>query len=90
MSLITNVGREHLEFFGTVEGVAAEETALWAKVPGGKEPVAFVNTDDELLMRAARGRKKTVRYGTTIAQCGCPRIAHRTHAGRRSAVPSLQ
>jgi UDP-N-acetylmuramoyl-tripeptide--D-alanyl-D-alanine ligase len=62
--VITNIGREHLEFFGTIEGVAAEETALWAKVPGGKEPVAFVNADDELLMRAARGRKKTVHYGT--------------------------
>lgn len=62
--VITNVGREHLEFFGTVEGVAAEETALWAKAPGGKEPVAFVNIDDALLVRAARGRKKTIRYGT--------------------------
>ncbi len=64
--VITNVGREHLEFFGTVEGVAAEETALWAKVPGGKEPVAFVNTDDELLMHAARGRNRAVRYGTKL------------------------
>jgi len=61
--VITNVGREHLEFFGTLEGVAAEETALWAKAPGGKDPVAFVNTDDALLVRAARGRTKTVRYG---------------------------
>jgi UDP-N-acetylmuramoyl-tripeptide--D-alanyl-D-alanine ligase len=62
--LITNVGREHLEFFGNLEGVAAEETTLWAKTPGGKEPVAFVNTDDALLTNAARGRKKAVRYGT--------------------------
>lgn len=64
--LITNVGREHLEFFRTVEGVAAEETSLWANVPGGKEPVAFVNTDDPLLAGAARGRKKCVRYGTRL------------------------
>jgi UDP-N-acetylmuramoyl-tripeptide--D-alanyl-D-alanine ligase len=64
--LITNVGREHLEFFGSVEGVAAEETTLWTKVPGGKDPVAFVNTDDALLMQAARGRKKCVRYGTKL------------------------
>jgi len=64
--LVTNVGREHLEFFGTVEGVAAEETTLWAAVPGGKEPVAFVNTNDALLMDAARDRKKSVQYGTRL------------------------
>jgi UDP-N-acetylmuramoyl-tripeptide--D-alanyl-D-alanine ligase len=64
--LITNVGREHLEFFGTVEGVAAEETTLWVKAPGGNEPIAFVNTDDALLAHAVRGRKKCVRYGTRM------------------------
>lgn len=61
--LITNIGREHLEFFGSLEGVAAEETSLWQPASGGTAPVAFVNADDPLLAKAARGRKRTVTFG---------------------------
>ncbi len=86
--LITNIGREHLEFFGSVEGVAAEETALWAAVPGGKQPVALVNTDDALLVQAARGRTKCVRYGTTMrtADVRASRIRLTPEGGVRFAL----
>jgi len=61
--LLTNIGREHLEFFGDVDGVAKEETALWE--PGSsKNPVtAFVNADDPLLARSAKAVRKRVLYG---------------------------
>jgi UDP-N-acetylmuramoyl-tripeptide--D-alanyl-D-alanine ligase len=62
-ALLTNIGREHLEFFGSVEEVAREETALWQPAPGVRPPLAFVNADDPLLVRSARGLRRCVRYG---------------------------
>lgn len=62
-ALLTNIGREHLEFFGSVENVAREETALWQPAPGARPPLAFVNADDPLLVRGARGLRRCVRYG---------------------------
>lgn len=61
--LLTNIGREHLEFFGDVDGVAREETSLWQTIPGRKPAVAFVNADDPYLVRAARGMRRCVRFG---------------------------
>jgi len=61
--LLTNIGREHLEFFGDLEGVAQEETALWQTVAGMHSPTAFVNADDPLLTRSAKGFRKSVRFG---------------------------
>ena len=60
--LITNIGREHLELLGSVEGVAEEEGALfrYLHAEGG---LALVNLDDPRVARAGRrvGRKLT--YG---------------------------
>lgn len=61
-ALITNIGREHLEFFGTIDGVAREETALWEPVEG-MTPVALVNLDDPYLVRAVGRRRRTVTFG---------------------------
>jgi UDP-N-acetylmuramoyl-tripeptide--D-alanyl-D-alanine ligase len=60
--LLTNIGREHLEFFGTVEGVADAEGELWQWLAehGG---TAFVNGDDARIVRRARSVKKRVVYG---------------------------
>jgi UDP-N-acetylmuramoyl-tripeptide--D-alanyl-D-alanine ligase len=60
--LITNIGREHLEFFGSVEGVAKAEGELFdwlAKYNG----TSFVNTDDKYLVHFTKRARKTVRYG---------------------------
>jgi UDP-N-acetylmuramoyl-tripeptide--D-alanyl-D-alanine ligase len=40
VGVVTAIGPEHLEFFGTVAGVAAEEAALVAALPAGA-PVVF-------------------------------------------------
>jgi UDP-N-acetylmuramoyl-tripeptide--D-alanyl-D-alanine ligase len=60
--LITNIGREHLEFFGSMEGVANAEAELfeWLAAHRG---IAFVNADDAHLARLSKKLKKVVRYG---------------------------
>ncbi len=61
--LITNIGKAHLEGFGSVEGVVATKTELyaWLREHGG---TAFVNGDDALLMEKSEGIKRRVTYGT--------------------------
>jgi UDP-N-acetylmuramoyl-tripeptide--D-alanyl-D-alanine ligase len=48
--LITNIGKEHLEGFGSLEGVAKAESELYYHLLKS-EGLAFVNKDDEWLSR---------------------------------------
>ena len=48
--LITNIGREHLEFFKNIKGVAKEELALFDYLLEHNK-VAFINCDDTILAR---------------------------------------
>lgn len=59
--LITNIGKAHLEGFGSVEGVIATKTELyeWLRTHGG---TAFVNGDDPLLMAKSEGLAR-ITYG---------------------------
>jgi UDP-N-acetylmuramoyl-tripeptide--D-alanyl-D-alanine ligase len=59
--VITNIGREHLEFFHDLVGVAREEGAIAEALPG--DGVLFLNGDNpwtEVLARRARCRVVTV------------------------------
>ena len=60
--LITNIGREHLEFFGSLDGVADAETELFDHLAanGG---TAFVAADDAAIVARARKVRKRVAYG---------------------------
>ncbi len=60
--VVTNIGREHLEFFGDVAGVAQEEGRLAELLPvDGK---LFLNGDNEWSEKiAARTKAKVVRVG---------------------------
>ncbi len=60
--LITNIGKEHLEGFGSLEGVAKGESELyyWLLKHDG---TAFVNANDEWLCRMAGRLHHTYRYG---------------------------
>jgi UDP-N-acetylmuramoyl-tripeptide--D-alanyl-D-alanine ligase len=60
--LITNIGAEHLEFFGSIDGVAKAEGELfeWLEMSGG---TMFVNTDDRFIERMARKSRRAIRYG---------------------------
>ena len=64
--VITNIGREHLEFFGDVAGVAEEEGWLAELLP--TDGTLFVNGDGEWPERLAqRTRAKVVRVGLSEA-----------------------
>lgn len=60
--IVTNNGKDHLEGFGSIEGVKKANAELyeWLKKNQGK---AFVNADDEELMDASAGIKQ-ITYGT--------------------------
>lgn len=59
--LITNVGREHLEFFGDVKGVAKAEGELYESL--GRTGIGFVNADDPWVVQKAKVMKRKVTYG---------------------------
>jgi UDP-N-acetylmuramoyl-tripeptide--D-alanyl-D-alanine ligase len=58
--LVTNIGKEHLEFFGSIEGVLAEETELYKflELTGG---IKFVPSDDRYLEPVVKG----IYYGSS-------------------------
>src|SRR5262245_47791694 len=61
--VITNIGREHLEFFGDVAGVAQEEGSLAELLP--PDGTLFINGDNEWAMPIAkRTCASVVRVGT--------------------------
>ena len=60
--VLTNIGREHLEFFGDVAGVAEEEGWLAELLPADGK--LFINGDNEWTeIIAARTKAKVVRVG---------------------------
>ena len=60
--VITNIGREHLEFFGDVAGVAQEEGSLAEQLPADGK--LFLNGDNEWSEKiAARTKAKVVSVG---------------------------
>ena len=62
VGIITNIGREHLEFFGDLAGVAQEEGTLAELLPA--DGTLFLNGDNEWSDKiAARTKAKIVRVG---------------------------
>lgn len=61
--LITNVGRAHLEGFGSFEGVVQTKTELYRHL-AAKEGTVFVNADNHILMEKAAAQSKVVTYGS--------------------------
>lgn len=68
--LITNIGHEHLEFFGSLQGVARAEGELfeWLNAHRPKDGMAFINKDDSWLARRGASMKKAWRYGFKAAK----------------------
>jgi UDP-N-acetylmuramoyl-tripeptide--D-alanyl-D-alanine ligase len=60
--LITNIGMEHLEFFGSLEGVAKSEGELFVWI-AKHHGIIFVNADDKHLVRLSKKNKRTVSFG---------------------------
>lgn len=64
-AVLTSIGREHLEFFGDLEGVAREEGALAEVLP--PEGTLFLNGDSEWAPAIARrSRAPVVTVGTGV------------------------
>jgi UDP-N-acetylmuramoyl-tripeptide--D-alanyl-D-alanine ligase len=61
--LITNIGREHLEFFGSLDGVAEEEGELFRSLAPPAGGMAIVGADDPRIRGAARPVKRKLTYG---------------------------
>jgi UDP-N-acetylmuramoyl-tripeptide--D-alanyl-D-alanine ligase len=63
--LITNIGREHLEFFGNLAGVAKAEGELftWLAEHRGKKGVGVVNADERSLAKYSAMLKTRYTYG---------------------------
>jgi UDP-N-acetylmuramoyl-tripeptide--D-alanyl-D-alanine ligase len=61
--LITNIGRAHLEGFGSFEGVVQTKLELYRHLAQSPDHYVFVNGDDELLMSHLQ-TPKTVTYGS--------------------------
>jgi len=59
--LITNIGKEHLEGFGTLEAVAKEESEIYHYLLKNKG-TAFINADDDWLSRMSRGLENKVLF----------------------------
>ena len=64
-ALITNVGREHLEFFGSLDGVARAEAEVfeWMRRQKQAKGVGFINHDDPRLSKLTKKLKKSITYG---------------------------
>lgn len=61
--LITNIGKAHLEGFGSYEGVIIAKTEMYDFL-GRQKGFVFVNADDPLLMEKSAGLER-VTYGST-------------------------
>jgi UDP-N-acetylmuramoyl-tripeptide--D-alanyl-D-alanine ligase len=70
VALVNNAQREHLEFMGSVDEVAAENAALYAALPA--DGVAVVNADDDHagFFRNRAGSRRIVDFGLQQAAVG--------------------
>ncbi len=60
--LITNVGKAHLEGFGSFEGVVQTKTELYRFIEN-KKGLLFVNADNDMLMQKSEHQKR-ITYGS--------------------------
>lgn len=65
--LITNFGRAHLEGFGSIEGVRRAKSELFTYLKENNG-TAFINADDEYMVKLSEGIKNIVTYGTANGQ----------------------
>jgi len=65
--LITNIGREHLEFFKNLKGVSRAEGELFRYL--AQSGIGFVNVDDGYIVEQGKILKKKTSYGFTKPRC---------------------
>jgi len=80
--IVTNIGKEHLEGFGSLEGVAKEESELYRYL-FDKGGLALVNDGDEHLMRMASRLNNVVYFGGNHQGSVC-------HASIETLIPRIR
>ena len=65
--LITNFGRAHLQGFGSIEGVRKAKSELFNYLRENNG-TAFVNADDEFMVKFSEGIKNIITYGVVNGQ----------------------
>ena len=64
--MITNIGKEHLEFFKNLEGVAKAEFELFDYLKSKEKGILFINSDDKFIrnysLEVKSGKKFTYSY----------------------------
>lgn len=60
--MITNIGKEHLEFFKTVEGVAKAEFELYDYLKKKENGILFLNYDDKYIKKYSGGLKNEKKF----------------------------
>lgn len=78
--LITNIGKAHLEGFGSVEGVIKAKSELYQYISNNRGTL-FVNGDDPLLMKLAGDARKIIYGSNENGHC----IGY-----LRSAIPNVE
>jgi UDP-N-acetylmuramoyl-tripeptide--D-alanyl-D-alanine ligase len=82
VALMTNVGHDHLEFFGTPEGVLKENWKLYAAL--SEKQTAIINDDDPLIAgKAGTLRCRSIHYSMDAAASVHARQVESTDQGVR-------
>lgn len=63
LGLITNVGKAHLEGFGSFEGVVKTKSELYDALRNKKEGIVFVQKENKILFNKAMGIHEIFTYG---------------------------
>lgn len=98
VALVNNAQREHLEFMGSVEEVAAENAAVYEAL--AEDGVAIVNADDAhaAFFRGRAGRRRVVDFGidqpaalsgSYVLRALASEVAIRTPAGAANATLAI-
>lgn len=61
--LITNIGKAHIEFFGTVENIGKAKGELFEWLGMKNKQIGFVNADDALVMKQSKPLQRKILYG---------------------------
>ncbi|PIF06220.1 MAG: UDP-N-acetylmuramoyl-tripeptide--D-alanyl-D-alanine ligase [Draconibacterium sp.] len=73
--IITNIGKAHLEGFGSIEGVIKAKTELYDYL-AEKEGTAFYNSDNKILAEKVKIVKNSIGYGVNRAEfTGSPKMS---------------
>ena len=88
MAVVTNVGHAHIEFFDSIEGIAAAKRELVEALPA--DGIAVLNADDSRVATMARLDLKTITYSIVSNATWQARDCAYTDTGVQFTVNGIQ